>query len=213
MAPSPQTIARAGSDPTPVTARQETVLIYAADADRAANVADIVRSAGWLPIITNTVDDAVLSMDDAPPDVLVLAVANSSGNELELLDRARDGQDTEQIPIVCLLERKHRHLVLDAFGRRADDVISGHLHPSELIARLRTRIERPPVPRSRLLEDPVTGALTSEAFEDQLRKEHERVYRGANQGRWRSSQSTSYPNLQRATDREHVTSCSHRSSD
>ena len=95
-----------------------------------------------------------------------------------VLDHARTGIGSEQVPIVCLLARKHRPLVLDAFGRRADDVIWGDPDPDELIARLRTRIERPPIPRSRLVHDPVTGALTSEAFEDQLRKEHERVNRG-----------------------------------
>ena len=72
--------------------------------------------------------------------------------------------------------------MLDAFGRRADDVIWGDPDPDELIARLRTRIERPPIPRSRLVHDPVTGALTSEGFEDQLRKEHERVNRGGRPG-------------------------------
>ena len=182
MASPPTERACAEEEPIHTPTRQETVLVYAADPERSAEVVAVVESAGWLPLVARTIADALQILDDAPPDVFVLAVAGTTGEELDLLDHARAGPDSERVPIVCMLDRKQRRLVLDAFGRRADDVVTGHPHPDELIARLRTRIERPPVPRGRLLEDPVTGALTSEAFEEQLRKEHERVHRGGQPG-------------------------------
>ena len=180
--PPPNPHARAADQSITIPGRQETVLIYAGDPERSTTIAAIVESAGWLALTPTAVDDAVRILDTAPPDVCLLVVTEPSGDELMVLDHARAGVGSEQVPIVCLLDRRHRPLVLDAFGRRADDVIWGDPDPDELIARLRTRIERPPVPRSRLIVDPVTGALTSDAFEDQLRKEHERVNRGGRPG-------------------------------
>lgn len=162
--------------------RQETVVIWATNIERRAEIVDLITSARWLPLVAESEAHAVRLLADAPPDLFILAVDDTSADELAVIDQVRSGPDGEHVPIVCLLDRQRRSLTLEAFGRRADDVVSGHPHPSELIARFRTRIERPPVPRAKLVEDPVTGALTPEAFAEQLAKEEERVRRGGSPG-------------------------------
>ncbi len=128
-------------------------------------------------------EDAVRILADAPPDLFVLAIDGTSEDDLTLIDRARADSASEHVPIVCVLDpTDHKRLTMEAFGRRADDVVSSHAHSDELIARFKTRIERPPVPRSRLVEDLVTGALTFDAFAEQLHKEEERVRRGGDPG-------------------------------
>ena len=163
--------------------RQETVLIWAQDPDRRSTLTDLITATNWLPLVARSGDDAVRIISDAPPDLFLLAIDDRTADDVVLIDRARDAPEGEHVPIVCVIGSQDRHrLAIDAFARRADDVVASRIDPDELIARIRTRIDRRPVPRSRLVEDPVTGALTFEAFDEQLRKEEERVRRGGEPG-------------------------------
>ena len=166
----------------PGGARTATVLIYAVDHERRAELTDTVDAAGWVPLAVASPAAAIDIVDDVPPDLFLLALEGVSGDELELLDRVRDHPDGDRVPVICLIERKHRRVTIDAFRRRADDVVSGRPHRSELIARMQARVERPPVPRTDLVYDPVTGALTGGAFVEQLTKERERLQRRGTPG-------------------------------
>ncbi len=164
------------------SARQATVLVYASDAERRDQMVTVIERAGWLPLVAVAHGEAVRIVRDAPPDLFLLMLRGTADDELGLLDDVRNTADGELVPIVCMLDRRHRALTIDAFGRRADDVVWGQPHPDELIARLRARIERRPMPTTELIEDPVTGALTPRALASQLSKEHERVARGGEPG-------------------------------
>ena len=169
-------------DSAAVNGRRETVLIVALDPSRRDELTALVQGAGWVPLFAGTPDEARQVLLEAPPDLLLLDCPGTSGAELEVLDRYRADADGVRVPIVCLLAKPNRRLTIDAFGRRADDVISGLDHPDELRARLRVRLERPPVPRTELTADPVTGALTSGAFAIRLGHELARVSRGGPTG-------------------------------
>ena len=164
------------------SARQHTVLVFADDVARRDHLVAIIEQASWLPLIATDRDEAVRIVRSAPPDLFVMLLDGTDGDELDLLDDVRNTIDGELVPIVCVLEQRHRALTIDAFGRRADDVVWGRPDAAELIARLRARIERRPVPITELIEDPVTGALTPRAFASQLSKEAERVARGGEPG-------------------------------
>ena len=162
--------------------RRETVLIVAADLGRRGELAATVEGAGWLPLHATTSEGALEVLHEAPPDLVLLDVADTSGAELEILERYRTDTDGARVPVVCLLARRNRRLTIEAFARHADDVITACEHPEELRARLRARLERPPLPRAEMLEDPVTGALTSEAFAGQMGNELQRIARGGRSG-------------------------------
>ena len=165
-----------------VYGRRQTVLIVAIDPGRRDELARMVEGAGWFPLHATTAGEALEVLYDAPPDLLLLDVAENIGAELEVLDCYRTDPDGDRVPVVCLLARPNRKLTVDAFLRRADDVVSAREHPDELQARLRARLERPPLPRTKLLEDPVTGALTSDAFAGQMHHELQRISRGGRSG-------------------------------
>ena len=165
-----------------VEGRQEAVLIVAIDPGRRDELTRMVEGAGWVPLHATTAGEALQVLNEAPPDLLLLDIAESIGAELEVLDCYRADPDGDRVPVACLLARPDRRLTIDAFLRRADDVVSAREHPDELVARLRARLERPPLPRTRLLEDPVTGALTSDAFAEQIRHELQRMARGGRSG-------------------------------
>ena len=165
-----------------IGARQTSVLIASTDPDRGAELADLVRQTGWAALVADDADHALELFRAAPPDLVLLAFATTAKAELDVLDRIRAEPDGDRVPIVCAPTRRRRDLVIAAFGRRADDVITGRPHPDELIARLRVRIERRPQPQQEVLEDPITGALTESAFLRQVNLEVERVGRGGHQG-------------------------------
>jgi len=136
------------------------VLVVAVDPGRRKHLIGLVEAAGWLPLLAATSDEALEVLHEAPPDLVLLDVADTPAAELEVLDRFRADADGVRVPIVCLLTQPNRKLTVDAFARQADDVISTLEHPEELTARLRARMERPPVNRVSQMEDAVTGALT-----------------------------------------------------
>jgi len=170
------------SDSPAVEGRRETVLIAAADPRRRDELIALVERAGWIPLYAATPDDAYQVLYDAPPGLLLLDIGENSGAELEILDYFRADPDGDRVPVVCFLASPNRKLIIDAFLRRADDVVSAREHPEELIARLHARLDRPPLPRTKLTEDPVTGALTKDTFAGQIRHELARIGRGGPAG-------------------------------
>ena len=119
--PPPSPHARAADRSITIPGRQETVLIYADDPERTSAICADRRISGMVGAHPTAVDDAVRIL--VHPDACLLVVAEPSGDELMVLDHARRGFGSEQVPIVCLLTRKHRPCSMRS--GRADDVIWG----------------------------------------------------------------------------------------
>ncbi len=154
-----------------------TVLIVGRDDKRRRALERAVEAGGWLPLSVSSASEALTALESVPPSLVVLAVTEPDGPEFKVLDELRADPDGERVPAVVVLWRRDRAIVLEAFGRRADDVISGRVSNEELVARLAVRMDRPPLPRSELVKDPVTGAVNPEALERQTELELERVSR------------------------------------
>ncbi len=163
-------------------ARQESVLIVASDEKRRQELVEIIEGAGWLPLAAGNAEGALHLFRMAPPDLVLLAFGGTDLAELEVLDLLRAEPDGGRTPIVCNLARRSRTLFVEAFGRRADDVVVGRPVAVELVARLRIRMLRRAQPNNEIQLDPVTGALVPAAFADQTRRELERVFRGGRPG-------------------------------
>ena len=69
--------------------RQETVLIWAHDPDRRSRIVDLIAAADWLPLVARSREDAVRILTDAPPDLFLLAIDETSGDDMMLIDQAR----------------------------------------------------------------------------------------------------------------------------
>ena len=116
------------SDSPTVEGRREAVLIVTTDLGRRDELISVVEGAGWLPLHAATSDEALQVLYEAPPDLLLLDVADASGAELEILEDYGADPDGVRVPVVCLLARRNRRLTIDAFARRADDVVHYLLH-------------------------------------------------------------------------------------
>jgi cellulose synthase/poly-beta-1,6-N-acetylglucosamine synthase-like glycosyltransferase/DNA-binding response OmpR family regulator len=160
------------------------VLVVSPDRERGAELVDLVDRGGWLATAVGSAQEAAWELSPVLPHLVVIDVPDPDDSvwALGLIDRIRRHNGGESVPVVVVAPRESRFLTVAAFGRRADDVVSGSPHADELIARFRVRLERRPVPRDSLVRDPITGALTPSSFASQIDHELERLERGGRPG-------------------------------
>ena len=160
------------------------VLIVSPDRVRRTELSDLVDRGGWFATAVGSAQEAIWDLSPVLPHLIVIDVPEPEepGWALELIDAIRSRTDGGGVPIVVLTPTQSHFLTVAAFGRRADDVVSGSPHADELIARFRVRLERRPVPRDELVRDPITGALTPLSFVAQIEHELERLDRGGRAG-------------------------------
>ena len=158
------------------------MLLVCVDEKLTARVERLLGEAGSLAIVCRNVGEAQWRIEQAVPDLVVLDGACGETDALSLLPTLRDDPATEAVPALVLVRKGDAETRLRAFALGADDVARRGIPDSELAARIGVRLARRPVPRERLVTDPVTGALTEAAFEAQLAKEVERMNREGRPG-------------------------------
>jgi DNA-binding response OmpR family regulator len=76
-----------------------------------------------------------------PPDVVVLDVMMPGLSGLQILQRIREHEDLSSIPVVMLTSRGREEHVVEGFERGATDYLTKPFSPTELVARIRGRLE------------------------------------------------------------------------
>jgi cellulose synthase/poly-beta-1,6-N-acetylglucosamine synthase-like glycosyltransferase/GGDEF domain-containing protein len=160
--------------------RREAVVLACPDPDARVRLEALLGEEDLLVVSCGTAVDAERHLTGARPDLLVLCAPFEEAEVLRLLERLRDDPEGRRVPVLVLADDSGTRL--RAFAVGADDVADLDLSAAELRARVRVRLERRPVPRERLVVDPVTGGLTEDAFEARLAQEVERVGRGGRPG-------------------------------
>jgi DNA-binding response OmpR family regulator len=158
------------------------VLLVCADEKLTERIERLLEAVGSLAVICRNVGEAAWRIEQAAPDLVVLDGQRGEVDALSLLRTLRDDPATEAVPVLVLTEKGDTETRLRAFALGADDVARRGIGDAELAARIGVRLERRPVPRERLVTDPVTGALTEAAFKAQLDKEVERMSREGRPG-------------------------------
>jgi GGDEF domain-containing protein len=169
-------------DRNALNTRHDAVLLVCADEALAARVETLLESEGHLPLTCRNAAEAAWRIEQAVPDLVVLDAPRSETEALSLLTGLRDEEATEAVPVLVLTEERDSETCLRAFASGADDVAERGMSSAELSARIGVRLERRPVPRKRLVTDPITGAMTEVAFEAQLASEVERMSREGKPG-------------------------------
>jgi len=162
--------------------RRDAVLLVCADEALVARVERVLEAEGSLVVTCRDADEAARRIDEAVPDLVVLDAPPDAPAALSPLSLLRDDPATDAVPVLVLAEENDGATCLRAFELGADDVAKRAMGAAELSARVAVRLERRPVPRERLVVDPVTGALTETAFESRLAHEVERVNREGRPG-------------------------------
>src|SRR5207248_5675620 len=99
-----------------------------------------------------------------------------------LVARLRDDPATRAIPVILLTAKGATEDVVAGLDLGADDYLPKPFAMPELLARVRSKLERPPVPSDQLPRDRQTGLLTERLFMAEVARELARAARGGTPG-------------------------------
>jgi DNA-binding response OmpR family regulator/cellulose synthase/poly-beta-1,6-N-acetylglucosamine synthase-like glycosyltransferase len=145
-------------------------------------VSVLLRRAGYDVSIASNGRDALARVSEATPDLIILDVMMPGMSGFELLRHLRSDPATKAIPIIMLTAKGTVEDIVSGLGFGADDYLSKPFEIAELVARVRARVERPPVPSENLIQDRQTGLFSDRLFSDEARREIQRANRGGAAG-------------------------------
>jgi DNA-binding response OmpR family regulator len=118
------------------------VLIVEDDHDIAELVAHYLGKAGFMTEVVSSGSDALKSIFDRPPDLLILDLMLPQVDGLDVCRAARTNEKTATIPIIMLTARADESDRIVGLELGADDYIAKPFSPNELVARARALLRR-----------------------------------------------------------------------
>ncbi|MFC4639068.1 glycosyltransferase [Deinococcus hohokamensis] len=109
------------------------------------------------------------------PDLIVTTCARPHVDGVEFTRRVRRDPVLEDVPIILVMHKEGMQDVIRALDAGADDFVSRPFNMPELLARIRVKLARPPVPARRLTRDRRTGILTHQALIAPMQREMDRA--------------------------------------
>ncbi len=126
---------------------------------------------------------AALGVLDADLPSLVVSDVNMPGLDgFSLLARVRSDPRTRWVPVLLLTTRRGVGDIVEGLALGADDYLTKPFAVPELLARLRAKLDRPPVPVDLLPVDRQTGLASRGRFDEELARELGRAGRGGRSG-------------------------------
>lgn len=101
-----------------------------------------VTQCGYYPIQAHDAAEAMIHINHALPDLILLDWMLPDCSGVELARRLRAGQRTRNIPIIMLTARAEEHDKVLGLESGADDYITKPFSPRELMARIRAVLRR-----------------------------------------------------------------------
>lgn len=112
-----------------------------------------------------------LATPSAPPDLVICDVNMPGMDGFELLAQLRADPATSWVPFIFLTSRGSTSDVVEGLGLGADDYLVKPFAVPELLARVKTKMERPPTPSELLSVDSRTGLVGARRLADELARE------------------------------------------
>jgi PleD family two-component response regulator len=170
------------TDQAPPRDNGASVLVVDDDESIRSLLTTVLRMAGYAVTSARTGADALERLAEDVPDVIVSDVMMPDMDGFALVEALRRDQATQRIPLIFLTALGEKSNVVEGLGLGADDYISKPFQVDELLARVRAKIDRPPVPRTDLPHDRRTGLLSSAAMDAEIEHELERARRSGRVG-------------------------------
>ena len=145
-------------------------------------VSAALRHEGYDVTVVADGREALARVAEATPDLIILDVMMPMLDGYDVLKQLRADAATKSIPVIMLTSLGATENVVKGLGLGADDYLPKPFQINELRARVRAKLERPPVPREYLARDLETGLLSESLFVEQTKRELERVARGGAAG-------------------------------
>ena len=156
-------------------AEKEHVLVVDDDEVLRALVGTTLEREGYR--VSYAADGAqALSLVEADVPALVVSDVNMPGTDgFAMLERLRTDPRTAWLPVLMLTSRREVDDVVHGLSLGADDYLPKPFSPSELVARVRSKLDRPPVPVEFFPVDRDTGLLSLGRFEEEVAREFHRA--------------------------------------
>lgn len=137
-----------------------------------------LEKAGWDVVICRDGAEALQALDEEHVDLVVSDVMMPNLNGLGFLMRLRQDPVLRTTPVILLTSRGATQDVVEGLHLGADDYLVKPIEGDELVARVRAKLERPPVPADQIARDTRTGFLNERAFLEEASREMVRARRG-----------------------------------
>ncbi len=127
-----------------MTTEPRSVLVVDDDADLGFLVGDLLRRNRLDVVVETTGRDALRTLFERRPDLVILDLGLPDMDGLEVLERIRDLSD---LPVLLLTARDRDTDKVDGFGQGADDYLTKPFSNAELVARVHALLRRAPTTR------------------------------------------------------------------
>jgi cellulose synthase/poly-beta-1,6-N-acetylglucosamine synthase-like glycosyltransferase/DNA-binding NarL/FixJ family response regulator len=134
-------------------------------------VTAILRHEGFQVTIATKATDALKYLETATPDIIVSDVMMPDMDGFTFLKNLRSQPASSKIPVILLTALVKSDDVVTGLSLGADDYIRKPFMPSELVARIRSKLERPPIPSEQIIKDIKTGLPKPAMFGEMVGKE------------------------------------------
>ena len=115
------------------------ILVVDDDPHVAAVLADLLRKAGYTPLVAEDADTAAVLFDEEWPALVILDIRLGQGSGLDLL---RAFKYQRKMPILVVSGVASEEARLRGFEFGADDYLSKPFSSRELLARIQARLRR-----------------------------------------------------------------------
>ena len=159
-----------------------TVLVVDDDDRIRKLVTTALRRAGYEIAVAASGKEAIERLAEATPDLIVSDVMMPELDGFGLLTYLRADPTLRTIPVIMLTAKGTTDDVVHGLDLGADDYLAKPFDMSELLARVRAKIERPPVPSELLPVDRQTGLLSERLLWPEVEREVGRAGRGGRSG-------------------------------
>jgi cellulose synthase/poly-beta-1,6-N-acetylglucosamine synthase-like glycosyltransferase/CheY-like chemotaxis protein len=134
--------------------------------------------------VTEAIDgnQALQCVAESTPHLIISDVMMPDLDGLGMLAQLRSDPLTRAIPLMLLTALRDTDTLIRGLDLGADDYIVKPFDVDELLARVRTKIARPPIPADLLSRDRQTGLLTVRSFRQETARELARAQRGGASG-------------------------------
>ncbi|MDE0694302.1 MAG: response regulator, partial [Boseongicola sp.] len=123
-------------------ANQPSVLVVEDEAAQREVLAYNLQAEGYDVARAESGDDALLLVEEAPPDVIILDWMLPGVSGVEICRRLKSRTETRSIPVIILTARSEEGDRVRGLETGADDYVVKPYSVAELMARVRTQLRR-----------------------------------------------------------------------
>lgn len=119
-----------------------SILVVEDEASLATLLSYNLEKAGYAVSVATTGEDAMLLLEEEPPDLVLLDWMLPHVSGIEICRRLRRMPQTRDLPVIMLTARGEEADRIRGLDTGADDYVTKPFSPSELVARIRALLRR-----------------------------------------------------------------------